>query len=75
MNADVYTFTCLLRDYDEDFASLSPQDQYDAAPKFFKQFLNSSHSKNRTDTTLAILDYLDEKYRSDDFEFDAEEDY
>jgi hypothetical protein len=75
MNADVYTFTCLLKDYDEDFASLSPQDQYDAAPKFFKQFLTSSHSKNRTDTTLAILDYLDEKYRSDDFEFDAEEDY
>jgi hypothetical protein len=66
MNLEVYTFSCLLKDYDEDYAALSFQDQYDLAPKHYKQFLSSRQYKELGDFIDAIHTYLEEKYIMDD---------
>lgn len=75
MNLEVYTFCSILKDYDEDFVSLSFQDQYDAAPKLYKQFIHSKYYNNKLDLIEAITEYLDNKYIDEDFEFDADDDY
>ena len=66
MNLQVYTFCCLLKDYDEDFFALSFQEQYDSAHKYYKEFLASKHYKQTLDLTEAIHLYLEEKYAIDD---------
>lgn len=66
MNLEVYTFCCLLQDYDEEFDSLSYQEQYDCAHKYYKEFLASKQSKESSDLVTAILYYLEDKYKVDD---------
>lgn len=65
MNLEVYTFICLLKEYDEDFNSLSYQEQYDASHKYYKEFLSSKQSKESSDLITAILYYLEDKYSLD----------
>lgn len=75
MNLNVYTFCCLLKEYDEDFAALSFQEQYDAAPKYYKTFLASKYNKENLNLTEAIELYLQEKYDIDDsLDLDFEDD-
>jgi len=66
MNLEVYTFTCLLKNYDEEFDALSYQEQYDSAHKYYKEFLSSKQSKESSDLVIAILYYLEDKYQLDD---------
>lgn len=68
MNLEVYTFCCLLKEYDEDFATLSFQEQYDSASKYYKQFLTSEHYKENIELIDAIDSYLVDRYSSDDFD-------
>lgn len=83
MNLDVYIFSCILKEYDEDFDSLSHQDQYDSVTKLYRQFQNSIHYKNKTNLDQAIIDYLEEKHSyknisNDDLDLDLDldlEDY
>jgi hypothetical protein len=73
MNINVYTFCCLLKEYDEDFAALSFQEQYDAAPKYYKSFLTSEHNKDTINLSEAIELYLQARYDLDnslDLEFE-----
>jgi hypothetical protein len=65
MNLEVYTFTCLLKEFDEAFCELSLQEQYDAAPKYYKDFLASKESKESSDLVISILKYLEKKYELD----------
>lgn len=75
MNINVYTFCCLLKEYDEDFAALSFQEQYDAAPKYYKNFLTSKYNKENLNLSEAIELYLQEKYDLDDsLDLDFEDD-
>lgn len=66
MNLEVYTFTCILKEYDEDFEALSYQEQYDSAHKYYKGFLSSKQSKESSDLITAINAYLEDKYELDD---------
>lgn len=66
MNLEVYTFTCILKEYDEDFEALSYQEQYDSAHKYYKGFLSSKQYKESSDLVVAILYYLEDKYKLDD---------
>jgi hypothetical protein len=75
MNLQVYTFSTVLKEYDEDYAALSIQEQYDAAPKYYKQFLSSKQYKESANFLDAIHSYLEDKYLIDDsLDIDYEDD-
>jgi len=41
MGYDEYLFSCLLKEYDEDFASLPFDEQFDNLPRLYKEFEKS----------------------------------
>ena len=58
MTKDEFIFTCLLSEYDEDFADLIPEEQYYTGPKLFKDFEKSSFNEKHLPIYDCIERYL-----------------
>jgi len=76
MNLEVYTFSCLLKEYDEDYEALTYQEQYEAVQNYYKDYCKSEEAKNSSEITIGMINYLENKYSSEDMydSFDLEED-
>jgi hypothetical protein len=72
-----YLFVCLLKEYDEDFASRPIQEQYDLSKSLYMEFTKSKfYDKNDISKELdtCIIEYLENKYNSAYLDLDEEED-
>jgi hypothetical protein len=76
MNLEVYTFSCLLKEYDEDYAALSPEEQYQVVNKYYKDYCKSEYAKDTSDLVTGMHVYLENKYLNTDIydSYDLEED-
>ena len=76
MNLEVYTFSCLLKEFDEDYAGLTYQEQYDTIGKYYKEYSKSNEAKDSSDLVQGMVNYLENKYLNSDMydSFDLEED-
>jgi hypothetical protein len=78
MNLEVYTFSCLLKEYDEDYEALTYQEQYETIHEYYKDYAKSKQAKNSSELTVGMVEYLEDKYSSidmyDSFDLDDEDD-
>jgi len=58
MTKDEFTFTCLLCEYDEDFAGQSLEEQYYSGPKLFRDFEKSDFNEKHLPISDCIERYL-----------------
>ena len=61
MNLEVYTFSCLLKEFDEDYASLTYQEQYSSIGSYYKDYAKSEEAKDSSDLVKGIVNYLENK--------------
>ena len=62
MNLEVYVFTCLLKEFDDDYESLTYEEQYETIHQYYKDYAKSEEAKNSSDLTKGMIEYLENKY-------------
>ena len=62
MNYNEYLFSCLLKDYDNEFNQMEYDLQFEEAPLRYADFEKSSFNVNTKGEYECILDYLTNKY-------------
>jgi hypothetical protein len=58
MAYDEYLFSCLLKEYDEDFANLPYDEQFDNLPRLYKEFEKSPFNDKADSLYACIERYL-----------------
>ena len=63
---DTYLFSCLLKEYDEDFANEPYDLQYDMITDMFKEFEKTKFNDKTKSLYDCIIEYFEDKYSQDD---------
>jgi hypothetical protein len=74
MGYDEYLFSCLLKEYDEDFASLPYDEQFDNLPRLYKEFEKSPFNEREESLYACIERYLLDKEANQNDEMDLDDD-
>ena len=74
MGYDEYLFSCLLKEYDEDFAELPFDEQFDNLPRFFKEFEKSPFNEKSESLYGCIERYLLDREANQNNEMDVDDD-
>ena len=58
----MYLFSCLLKEFDKDFAEQPYDWQYDVLPSLYKEFETSEYNNVNKSAYECMLNYLNNKY-------------
>jgi len=72
MGYDEYLFSCLLKEYDEDFAAMPYDEQFDHLPRLFKEFDKSPFNEKEEPLYVCIERYLLDKEANQNDELDVD---
>jgi hypothetical protein len=75
MGYDEYLFSCLLKEFDEDFAGLPYDEQFDNLPRLYKEFEKSPYNEKGESLYACIERYLLHREANQNDELDAENDF
>ena len=62
MNYDLYLFSCLLKEYDKEFAEKPYDEQYDLINGMYNEFENSGYDDRNIGLYECLTNYFDNKY-------------
>lgn len=74
MGYDEYLFSCLLKEYDEDFAALPFDEQFDNLPRLFREFDKSGYNEKTEPLYACIERYLLHRQANQNNEMDVDDD-
>lgn len=74
MTRQEYLFSCILRDYDEDFAMLTCDEQYDNTPRLYKEFEKSPFNEKNQPIEDCVERYLLDRQANQNDELDINAD-
>jgi hypothetical protein len=74
MGYDEYLFSCLLKEYDEDFAAMPYDEQFDNLSKLYKEFEKSDYNEREEPLYACIERYLLHKQANELDELDVDPD-
>lgn len=74
MGYDEYLFSCLLKEYDEDFAAMPYDEQFDHLPKLYKEFVLSPFNEREESLYSCIEKYLLDREANQNDELDVDSD-
>lgn len=72
MGYDEYLFSCLLKEFDEDFAAMPYDEQFDHLPKLYKEFQKSPYNEQGESLYACIERYLLDKEANENDELDVD---
>jgi hypothetical protein len=75
MGYDEYLFSCLLKEFDEDFAGLPYDEQFDNLPKLYKEFVLSPFNEREEPLHACIERYLLDREANQNDELDTDDDF
>ena len=70
-----YLFNCILKEYDEDFAMMSCEEQYDNTPRLYKDFEKSAFNEKDQPLEDCIERYLLDCQANQNNEMDLDDDF
>lgn len=75
MGYDEYLFSCLLKEYDEEFAAMPVDEQFDNLPRLYKEFEKSSFNEREEPLYACIERYLLQREADKLDDFDTEDEF
>lgn len=75
MGYDEYLFSCLLKEFDEDFATLPYEEQFDNLRRLYKEFEKSPYNEKEQSRYYCMERYLLDRAANQNDELDTDTDF